>query len=265
MNTQQEIYVKPDNLNWREVSGVLAENDELRRQVSDLEQRRESQQQEISRLQAQVSALRQLYDRDQEVYDVLERQLLDIEGESQRISDQTMEFGRQNTYLASLYAASSCLHESSDRVEVLETVRDVVLNLIGSREVAVFELEDGEDGSDAKLSLTYAAGLEAGSRDSIALGEGLIGGVAESGESYLAGISEAGAALSSEVDLSAAIPLRFDNQVTGVIAVFKLLPQKTGGFDALDQELFDLLAHHAGASLYRTSLRAERGAGSYIH
>ena len=53
--------------------------------------------------------------------------------------------------------------------------------------------------------------------------------------------------------LVACIPLKLDNDVTGLIAIFSLLPHKPG-LEALDHELFDLLATHAATALYCTSL-----------
>jgi hypothetical protein len=43
--------------------------------------------------------------------------------------------------------------------------------------------------------------------------------------------------------------------VTGAIALFRLLPQKAG-FQAVDRELFDLLATHAATALYCSGLHA---------
>jgi hypothetical protein len=43
--------------------------------------------------------------------------------------------------------------------------------------------------------------------------------------------------------------------VTGAIAIYRLLPQKSG-FEEVDRELFELLATHAATALYCTSLHA---------
>ena len=48
-------------------------------------------------------------------------------------------------------------------------------------------------------------------------------------------------------------------RVTGAIAIFRLLPQKTG-FEEVDRELFELLATHAATALYCTALHARLGA-----
>ncbi len=217
--------------------------------------------QEVARLEKEVSTLRRQSRREQEAYDDLERQLSDVEGENRRISRQFLEFSLQNVYLASLYAASSCLHETEERHEVLEVIRDIVVHLIGSRELAIFEL----DAAGLVLELAYASGLEAEGLDRIPVGEGLLGEVARTGEPYVAGLCDASRQRPEEALLSAGIPLKVGERIAGVIAVFRLLPQKAGAFDQLDHKLFDLLARQAGTSLARTSGIAEIDPGPYLH
>ena len=216
--------------------------------------------QRIARLEKEVATLRRHNDREQEAYDALERQLLDVEGENCRISLQFLEFGLQNAYLASLYAASTCLHETEKRQEVLEVIRDIVVHLIGSQELAVFEL----DASENTLGLAFATGLDSEGLTSIPVGEGLLGEVARTGEPYFAGLSDARRQRPEEALLSAGIPLKVGDRISGVLAVFRLSPQKGGAFNQLDHKLCDLLAQQAGASLVRTAV-SEMDVGLYLH
>ncbi len=216
---------------------------------------------EVARLEEQLATLRRENCREQEAYDFLERQLNDIEGENRRISQQFLEFGLQNVYLASLYAASSCLHETEERQEVLEMIGDIVFHFIGSQEVAVFEF----DPTGTTLELAYASGLEPGNLESVPVGEGLLGDVALTGEPYIAGVCDASRQRPEEALLSAGIPLKVGDRIAGVIAVFRLLPRKDGAFDQLDHKLFELLARQAGTSLARTALGAEMDCGPYLH
>ncbi len=61
-----------------------------------------------------------------------------------------------------------------------------------------------------------------------------------------------------EKDLTACIPLKVDGKVTGALALFRLLPQKQG-FEAVDHELFDLLATHAATALHASARQARVG------
>ena len=78
---------------------------------------------------------------------------------------------------------------------------------------------------------------------------------ARTAEIYLTGRDDNAGLRLEEKDLSACIPLHFDGRLLGVVAIFRLLPQKTG-LVALDHELFDLLATHAARALYCTELQS---------
>ena len=115
------------------------------------------------------------------------------------------------------------------------------------------------------VMVLLTGGVEAGGVDTIPVGLGLLGAVAATGEPYVAGLCDASPQLPREVLLSAGIPLKIGDRVSGVIAVFRLLPQKAGTFDQLDHKLFALLADQGGASLFRTALMAEMDGEKYQH
>lgn len=242
------------------LSDNASAEERLRLRLIELESQNQRLQDEVLSLEDQIATLRRQNVREQEAYDFLERQLVDVEGENLRMQEQSVEFGVQNTYLAGLYAASSCLQESVERQEVLEVIQDIVVNLIGSQELAIFELAPDSN----FLELAYASGLEPGSFEHIPLGDGLLGTVALTGEPYLAGLCDASLQREDEAFLSAGIPLKVGDRVTGVVAVFRLLPQKVGSFGKLDRKIFDLLARQGGTSLFRTAV-AELGLGQYLH
>jgi hypothetical protein len=64
-----------------------------------------------------------------------------------------------------------------------------------------------------------------------------------------------------EEGLTACIPLILEGRVTGVIAIFGLLSHKAA-LEAVDCEIFDLLARQASMALYCTRLHAARLASS---
>jgi GAF domain-containing protein len=86
---------------------------------------------------------------------------------------------------------------------------------------------------------------------SIAGGEGILGWVAKSGESYYAEDFNS-ASVTLEKPL-AAVPLKIKQHVIGLIVVYKLLQQKTA-FTAVDYELFSLLAAHAATAIFSSKL-----------
>ena len=152
--------------------------------------------------------------------------------------------------LASLYVAVTSVHGALDRPSVLSSVQEIVTNLIGSEEMAIFET----DATHGRLTLLASMVIEPGPFQDIALGEGTIGRVAATGERL---IRQEGGSLTEDGDaaLTACIPLKVAGRVVGVLAVFRLLPHK-GWLDAIDIDLFDVLAAHAASALLFTRLYA---------
>lgn len=161
-------------------------------------------------------------------------------------SSRYVDVEQQNTNLANLYVATYQLHGTLDRDRVLAAIKEVIINLIGSEELGIWEIT-GET-----LTLLDSFGIDTQQWERVALdGEGgLIGLVAETGQRYVAGEADIIGGGSQEA-LSAAIPLKLDDTVIGVIGIFRLLPQKDG-FEPIDLELFELLGSHAATALYCT-------------
>jgi GAF domain-containing protein len=152
--------------------------------------------------------------------------------------------------LASLYVAVTSMHGALDRPSVLSSVQEIVTNLIGSEEMAIFET----DSAHGRLTLLASVGIEPSPYQEICLGEGAIGRAAATGERV---IRHEGGSLTEDGDaaLTACIPLKVAGRVVGVLAVFRLLPHK-GSLDAIDIDLFDVLAAHAASALLFTRLYA---------
>jgi len=161
-------------------------------------------------------------------------------------SSRYIDVEQQNTNLANLYVATYQLHGTLDRDRVLAAIKEVIINLIGSEELAIWEIN-----GDA-LTLLDSFGIDQNEWERVPLDReaGLVGLVAETGQRYVQGEADLVGA-GREENLSACIPLKLDDTVIGAIAVFRLLPQKSG-FEAIDMELFELLGSHAATALYCT-------------
>src|SRR5882724_6618002 len=66
--------------------------------------------------------------------------LSEIQEESRKASARYVEVEQQNTNLANLYVASYQLHGTLNRQRVLDSIQEIVINLIGSEELAIWEL-----------------------------------------------------------------------------------------------------------------------------
>jgi GAF domain-containing protein len=166
------------------------------------------------------------------------------------VESLTAESEAQVANLASLYVAVTSVHGALDRPSVLTSVQEIVTNLIGSEELAIFEI----DAAHSRLTLLASTGIEPGAYQEVHLGEGAIGRAAATGERL---IRQGGGSLTEDGDaaLTACIPLTVAGRVVGVLAVFRLLPHK-GRLDAIDIDLFDVLAAHAASALLFTRLYA---------
>ena len=225
---------------------LLTENERLRLLAATIESEKEHLEKQMEK---QLQLLREEISYHQREQSKLQDQLKKIQAESRRYLDQYILVEEQNANLANLYVASYRLHGTLDRQEVLVALQEIVINLIGSEELAIFELDKGE----GVLQLIASYGIDSRKIMSIPPGTGLIGKIAETGEMFIKSEAEMAELPDYEKELTACIPLKLDDSVMGAIAVFRLLPQKQG-FETIDHALFDLLATHAANALYCTKL-----------
>ncbi len=259
---------------------VLAENERLRSRVAVLESElaeRDERLKLTTSLQANVEALRTqrilLLAEQQRLSEqvtflseelacqgrsklALEARICAAESESNRYAVEYLSVAQQNSNLANLYVAGYSLHGTLDRASLLQSIQEIVANLIGSEEMALFELSP----LSGRLRLATSNGIDPRSFDSVDPTQGLIGRVVRSGEPYLAGRDSAQGARPEEADLTACIPLLLEGQVMGALAIFRLLSHKPH-LEPLDTELFDLLTSQAAVALYCTTLHARQGLG----
>jgi hypothetical protein len=221
---------------------TLRENERLRALMVHLESERLKNLDTILELKERVAKLDLSQLRQQQ-------QVSEAEAENRKFFNEYSEIEQQNSNLANLYVASYRLLGTVERAEVLQVIQEIIINLIGSEELGIYEL----DGKTKKLQLLSSFGLEDDAYTRV-LDDSPIAHTALSGEMYLKDPppSNTSAPVTS---LTACIPLKVHDRVIGVIAVFRMLPQKPA-LAAIDRELFDLLGSHAAMALYCSGLHA---------
>jgi len=164
-----------------------------------------------------------------------------LEGQLAELAQECTDLERQNSNYLSLYVASSQLHGTLVHEDVLRSVKEVVLNLIGSDQFAIY-LADEE-----RHNLCRAASEgSVDPRDAvISLEEGPIAQVVREGAFRL---GDGQVVLPSGRRPLALVPLVMAGQPIGCLVLLELLIQKTD-FDAFDLQLFELLAAHAASAL----------------
>ncbi|HLM72642.1 MAG TPA: GAF domain-containing protein [Polyangiaceae bacterium] len=222
------------------------------RSAADLAKEVESLRATVARLEGEKAAL--------------EAAFAKADGERKELSAQFVDGERSHAGIASLYVATDRLHASLDRGEVLVAIQEIITNLIGCEELAVFEV----DASGSALKLAVSMGIDEERFASVPLSEGPIGQVASSGTPYFAqgsvkssrrGKPSVRVAEAEALGLTACVPLKRGEAVTGAIAIFRLLAHKSA-LTEMDRELLSVLIPHAALALYCCSLqtRAEGGA-----
>jgi hypothetical protein len=227
---------------------TLRENERLRALTMRLESERLRNVEQILELKESVAKL--------ELQQMRQEQLVsDFETKNRRIFAEYAEIEQQNSNLANLYVASYRLHGSLDRSEVLQVIQEIIINLIGSEEIAIFEL----DGAAKKLRLLSSFGVDERRYAQLTLDDSSIAATATTGEMFLHEPPPSNVS-APESSLTACIPLKVHERVIGVVAVFRMLPQKPA-LAVVDRELFDLIGSHAAMALYCSGLHGQLGAG----
>lgn len=226
---------------FRTLDALLLENAGLRAENASLQAERRLLEERTERVRESIEA-------QENRYHELQARLDGVEQENRRFTQEYLAIEQQNSHLANVYVASYRLHGTVERSEFVDAVKEIIANLVGSEELAIFEREN--DGRT--LSLVGFNGIDPEPLRRVAIGKGIIGRTAETGETHV-GSGEDGRP--EEAGLTACIPLTMGGAVIGVIAVFRLLAHKAA-FEAVDREIFDLLSSQAGIALYCTRLHA---------
>jgi len=232
---------------------LLKENENLRLVIAKLKtERREIESQlikvEVPRLQQKVEVLESELLRLREENRELKAQFDTVEEENRQFADRYVEVEKQNSDLISLYVASHQLHSTLNYEEVVRTVRDIVINLVGTEKFGIYLVDEESN----QLVLTTQEGLEGMDTPPIPLAGNTLGEIAARGEVFVAQLG-AGQKQCDDGSPIACIPLKTGDETLGAIIIYELLVQKDG-FAAIDYELFEMLGNHAASAIYASRI-----------
>lgn len=178
-----------------------------------------------------------------------EAKIRDLEGrldardrDREELTARLVEAEHQLGRLMNLYVATFQLHATLDPTEVQATIAEIAVDLLGAERFALLLREDGNLECEVALSRGLeqdGSGLYTG--DQYAGGDPLIDAALEDG------VLRMGPDEFSEV--VAAVPLRVQDAIVGVLVVLKLFDHKSI-LRAEDRDLLDLLAAHAASALF---------------
>src|ERR1700693_13346 len=244
------FYIQKAQDDARKISqNILGENEKLRAMTAALNT-------EKLRLEEQVAGLRHELSLQEQENIGLQRQLAKMESENTQYSKDFVEIEEKNVNLANLFVAVYRLHGTLDKKEILSIIQEIIINLVGSEEIAIFDC----DMATKKMNLASSYGINQNSFRNVSSGSGVFGKVIRSGEAFHITALEESDREAYEENLTACIPLKFEGKVIGLIAIFRLLQHKSE-LEEVDRELFDLLALHAAMALYAAYLHARATSG----
>ncbi len=229
---------------------LVNENSKLRHHVAELEQ-------ETTRLRTQLAsddAIRELLKKieglEREKKKLLSR-FEQVEAESSKWVDQYAEVEGELANFANLYVASYQLHASLSFRTTLRQIRELLEQLVGASQFAVYlQKSDGRT-----LVPIVADGIGKPRSVVIDPDDGGLGEVFSTGVPQIERGSLEGGSIDNPVAL---VPIKMEDKVVGVFAIFATLEQKPR-FLPVDFELFKLLGAHAAEALVCARLFADAG------
>ena len=228
---------------------LLRENQRLRFRVASLEEGSEGTEgnDELLHLRDEVLKLSEENKKIRERFEA-------IEDENKDFASRYLEIEEQNNNLANLYVASYQLHSTLDFREVIQIVQEIIINLVGAECFALLLLDER---TNELKTIAYEGEdmLDGVSTLSTRLGEGVLGTVAKTGESYYINQDTGSGEIAIDSPL-AAVPLTIKEHGIGLIVIYSLLQQKDA-FTAVDYELFSLLAAHAATAIFSSKLYSQ--------
>jgi transcriptional regulator with GAF, ATPase, and Fis domain len=227
---------------------LMKENERLRYRIVELEESQQSFTRDVADTDENRLLLQRINELEREKEEILTR-IRHVEQENQDFAARYVEIEEENNNLANLYIASYQLHSTLDFKEVLQIITEIIINLIGAEEFAIMLLDEKTN----ELQAVATEGISREDIPSVKFGNGVIGQVARTGESYF--VEDVSADPDSSKPM-VCIPLQIKEHVIGVLVIYKLLIQKTQ-FADVDYELFTLLAGHAATAIFSSRLYSD--------
>ncbi len=178
----------------------------------------------------------------------IKHEITKADSESQDYYARYLELEEQNETLANLYVTISRLHSTLQFNEVIEIIKEIIINLVGSESFIVLWLDEPAK----QFQMIAGEGEPLNQQKAFPIGNTIISKAAQSGEIYISMTDN------NSQDPIACIPLKAFGRVVGVIVIYHLLAHKPA-FSQTDFELFSLMAEHAASALVTSMIFAKVG------
>jgi hypothetical protein len=142
-------------------------------------------------------------------------------------------------------AARKRLRECKNSAEACEAIREIVSNLLGCEEMAVYRFGS----KHPQISLVWSFGIDPRAYATKELLNASALARVIAGEIYVDEESIRAEVVGRRKRVSAAVPIQFRGKTAAALTLFRLLPQKTK-IDQFDRELFAVVSAEAGQPLF---------------
>lgn len=160
---------------------------------------------------------------------------------------------RNHFLLVRLNAASGRLIQTLDHGDVFEGIAEVMANLVGSEQIAIFDFHPQEQ----TFSLAWSLGVEEEALKPFLRGAGMFGRAVQQGVSQFRERQPESMLLPYEKTLTACILLKSSREIVGMVAIFGLLPQKTE-LEWADFEILKFVETYGAVAMQFQRLRRNR-------
>ncbi|MBI4851886.1 MAG: GAF domain-containing protein [Acidobacteria bacterium] len=178
----------------------------------------------------------------------IKQEISKADTESHDYYTRYLELEEQNETLANLYVTISRLHSTLQFNEVIEIIKEIIINLVGSESFIILWLDE----QAKQFQMIAGEGEPLNQQKTFSLGQNVISKAAQSGEIYIS------MADNNSQDPIACIPLKAFGRVVGVIVIYHLLAHKPT-FSQTDFELFSLMAEHAASAIVTSMIFTKVG------
>lgn len=230
---------------------LLRENERLRKVVKNLtdetrDLKRHADDEGITQMKEKIALLEKEKETLIKENELQRKETASMEEENREFADRYVQVERQNSDLISMYVASYQLHSTLDYDEVLKTVKDITINMMGGEAFAIYLI----DQKSRDLIRIADEGMEEVDPLPLNFDDATIQEIFQSGTAQFL---EDKAEYADGRSPVAFLPLTLGEDPFGIIVIYKLLIQKEG-FQDLDYELVELLGKHAASALYSAKI-----------
>lgn len=191
-------------------------------------------QKKLESLETQLLALR-------EENKELKSHFLTVEEVNRNFTERYMIVEKQNSDLLNLYVCMYRLHSTIDYNEVIQTIKEIVISLLGSECFGIYMLDD----KTGNFRVVGYEGVDESVLKKVSLTDGIVGNTITSGQLYVA---QETAIPKLPDNIIACIPLKIGDRILGVLLIFQLVMHKEV-FKPIDFELFEILGAHAATAI----------------